>query len=55
MVDTNTAGKTAETDPTILTELTRVIDSIGVATPPTKEDSEQDYEDNANVTDRLQK
>ena len=49
--DTNSAGETADTKPTGVVELTGAIEPIGVATLPTKEESNQDDKDDANATD----
>ena len=55
VVNTDTAGEKAVTETKIVTDITGATDPLGVETPPTKEDSEQDNEDNANVTELNQK
>ena len=55
VVDTDTAGETPDTKPTGVADLTGATDHLGVSMCPTKEDSEQEDEDDANMTERCQK
>ena len=45
----------ADNDPTGVAGLTGATEPLGVAKFPTKEESYQEYKDNANVTERRQK
>ena len=55
VVDTDKYGETEDTKPIGVIDLTGLEEPLGVTTPPTKEDSEQDYKEDANVTERCQK
>ena len=53
--DTDTSRETADNKPTGVADITGATYPLGVSTPHTKEDSNQDDEDNVNVNERCQK